>query len=756
MPFRITYHTPGNQDVKYSLDSYLTALFSDDCGPEDAWFWYSGTENPYRGCDTEFSVARANGQTLFEGNRRMRYLVCRLDMYDDVIDPTSYGNIPHYVKRMIDDSARSAGQTGTFVIDKDWNPDPDLPAYTTYSGYPDAQAALLQTLDSSQVLFDATAPVTYLGLTGVMGYTSFGMHDRDIVQQTMFGRPGFTWQPGSIATINESGALQQLHSPQHAYGFHAPVATGDVGDPRELNVYVYYQAGNVRKNYVGYVIKLYDQVWPNPFITQATVDSTGLASFDLESFSWPTSHQIQIRLFYPPDDIYHAVELVYWGYGNEGTAVWNNFSAGKSTSVNAYLARQCSGEYICEGASAVIGAVSEPYIPIAHEEYLFPMYVKGYGWAESAYMSADRIMWKCTVLGDPLMAPYGCASGVKQKKDGVSVTTSPLIATVASGVVGTSICYVQSQDRVTGIRVQTTDTVTEGDLVSVSGTLGTNSDGERVITSATVRSLGAGTPAKPLDLVNRDLGGGDWNYNSSTGAGQQGMTGRVGLNNIGLLVRTTGCVSDSNDTAKTFNIDDGSFLGPIKVAAPSTVTVPSDGTYVGVTGLSSCETQSGNVVPVLLTRCQDDRRDYGECSLSGGGSRGNAPNRSQPEEPIGEPTDTVAWALSQNDGTPVTVKACSVLESSSNGLVISDGWISGAASIRVPGNWAVDEWSTVDVTGAVTTLPDRTRAITAKQVLIYTASMGRPFTFPLPWLRNTAGQLVDDWPYKRVPSRRSP
>jgi uncharacterized protein (TIGR03790 family) len=86
MPFRVGY-----SGVVYSLDSFLTTPFSPNCGPENrAW-----VANPYLGRNMEFSVARASGLTSFYGGR-MRYLVCRLDMYDDVIDTLPSGqSIPH-------------------------------------------------------------------------------------------------------------------------------------------------------------------------------------------------------------------------------------------------------------------------------------------------------------------------------------------------------------------------------------------------------------------------------------------------------------------------------------------------------------------------------------------------------------------------------------------------------------------------------------------------------------------------------------
>lgn len=340
----------------------------------------------------------------------------------------------------------------------------------------------------------------------------------------------------------------------------------------------------------------------------------------------------------------------------------------------------------------------------------------------------------------------------KDYSDGDSVSTGALVATVGTGPLGSNICYVADRERVCGIRVQTSSSVTQGDLVTVSGTLSTNSDGERVITSAAVTSLGATDPITPLGMPNRTLGGADLNYNSTTGAGQQGITDGVGLNNIGLLLKTTGCICSYS--ASSFEITDGSPQ-PITVITPSGVDPPESG-YVGVTGMCSRQSDgNGGYRPVLLIRSADDINDYGECECSAGGSQSSAPIGSRPEVPVIEATDTIAWALKQTDGTIVTAKACSVLDSAASGLTISDGWMANAATIHVQGNWAVNQWSTVDVTGVVTTLPGGTRAITPTQILVYTDSRDRRYEFPMPFWRDPSGQLREDWLYKEAASLRS-
>lgn len=757
VPSRILGSATSVTTNNTAVDSYLTLLFNPYAGPDVIDGDYPsplGLSNPYRNKDQDFATFRAsaaNTASEFGHTYKMRYLVCRLDAYDGVTASVpGFGSVPRDVKSMIHRATASLGQSGRFILDEPWWSDSGY----GHNNYSTAYSSLAALVDPTSVTRDGDASQTYLGQSDVMGYASFGMHDLDILMGTDWARPHFAWKPGAVAVINESAGGQAVRYPWHSYGC-AILNSSDPANPRTLSLdqpVMRLRVDYGAKHFENYRVALLD--YSNAVIASALVGADGVAEIDLTdaAIQWPADHRTKVRVYYPDNDGgYHdseylaSSELVF----SPTTLLWTEKGQGLGRYASVYLARQCSSEFIRDGCSGVSAAVSEPGVNFVSAGITLPRYAKGYTWAEAAYMGTANLGFKALLLGDPLMAPYGCMTSVKQKQNGASVTTSSLIATVGTGVLGTDICYVQSQDRVTGIRVQTSSTVTQGDLVSVSGTLATNADGEKMIDSATVRSLGAGTPAKPLEVVNRDLGGGAWKYDSGTGAGQQGMTGRVGLNNTGLLVRTTGCVSDSDDTAKTFDIDDGSFRGPIKVTAPSTVTVPEDGRYVGVTGISSCESQSGDIVPVLRTRAQADIRDYGECSLSDGGSRGSASAPSQPQEPIAAPTDTVAWALTQPDNTSVALKASTVLSSSESGLAISDGWAGRSGTIQVQGNWAIAKWSTVDVTGILSTLSGGGRSITATQVLVYTDSSGKALSFPVP-MRDGFGRLLSPWPYKQA------
>ena len=112
-------------------------------------------------------------------------------------------------------------------------------------------------------------------------------------------------------------------------------------------------------------------------------------------------------------------------------------------------------------------------------------------------------------------------------------------------------------------------------------------------------------------LTSNMLGGRDWHHNGATGAGQGGVEDGVGLNNIGLLVRVWGKVTQRDTTGLTyFYIDDGSgILDGTQTASTDNVGVRviadptpySPGDYVTITGISSCfKDGSGNLQRKLL------------------------------------------------------------------------------------------------------------------------------------------------------------
>jgi hypothetical protein len=189
-----------------------------------------------------------------------------------------------------------------------------------------------------------------------------------------------------------------------------------------------------------------------------------------------------------------------------------------------------------------------------------------------------------------------------------------LVGTGAAGLVVSAVfddCfYVEEADRSSGIRVAPLPGVSVAvrDKLLVRGLLGTSSDGERYIQAQSIQNVGqAPTPTAPLGMANRALGGGDWEYDPLTGAGQRGVSGGCGLNNIGLLVRAWGRVAEIEQVtpATWFRIGDGSGVN-VKCVVPSGVTIDPGWQHVCVTGVSSCEQVGGELRRLLRVRTQGD------------------------------------------------------------------------------------------------------------------------------------------------------
>ncbi len=213
-------------------------------------------------------------------------------------------------------------------------------------------------------------------------------------------------------------------------------------------------------------------------------------------------------------------------------------------------------------------------------------------------------------------------SEIKRLPDGASVVVRRAVVTR----VFDNIFYIESDDRTSGIRVATSGhSLTSGMRADVIGVLATNADGERYVMASWVNESGEGS-VQPVGVSGISVGGGDYEYNPVTGAGQRGVTAwrRVrdeggdwrwepyqvqGLNNIGLLVRTWGRVTWSGDDE--FYIDDGSGLrdasghSGLRVYAPN-ADLPSVGDFVKVTGIVSCWEASGVLCRMLLVADQSD------------------------------------------------------------------------------------------------------------------------------------------------------
>jgi len=160
--------------------------------------------------------------------------------------------------------------------------------------------------------------------------------------------------------------------------------------------------------------------------------------------------------------------------------------------------------------------------------------------------------------------------------------------------------YIESPDRSAGIKVISAADVKEQDVVDIAGVVGRNSV-ERVVTATSVYVSATGWVG-PLYLSNRDLGGaGD--------AVVPGVSGGVGLNNVGLLVTTSGKVTFVG--YDYIYIDDGSNpsgeggCAGVKVSSEETSDL-SEGSVVVVTDIITLESDGTTFWPFVRTRNYSD------------------------------------------------------------------------------------------------------------------------------------------------------
>lgn len=173
---------------------------------------------------------------------------------------------------------------------------------------------------------------------------------------------------------------------------------------------------------------------------------------------------------------------------------------------------------------------------------------------------------------------------------------------------GDQMFYVERLDRSSGIRCSGDSLLDVGQTGVLQGIMGTV-DGERVLTQASVVDGTLGTADIPNPLFTSCL------FTGGSAFGLQGgVLGGQGLNNIGLLVRIAGKVTDFEPVTPPaapswFKIDDGSGAS-VKCLVPSGVAVDPNWAFVAVTGISSCEKSGGDILRLIRVRTADDITAY--------------------------------------------------------------------------------------------------------------------------------------------------
>lgn len=201
----------------------------------------------------------------------------------------------------------------------------------------------------------------------------------------------------------------------------------------------------------------------------------------------------------------------------------------------------------------------------------------------------------------------GRPAQIKAYADGLTVTVPNVVVTAGTDQFA-GMFYVEDSDRTSGIRVCLDEgsafLVREGDAITLVGTLSSECT-ERVLVSPSIISAAPGTPLDPLGMVGRSIGGGALN------AWTPGLPGGVGTHNTGLLITAWGRVSGVDPVERCFYLNDGSTASGIRVdlgglTPGNAVTLPNDGDYLRVTGISSRAKEDQAVVPALRPRKESD------------------------------------------------------------------------------------------------------------------------------------------------------
>ena len=205
-----------------------------------------------------------------------------------------------------------------------------------------------------------------------------------------------------------------------------------------------------------------------------------------------------------------------------------------------------------------------------------------------------------------LLAQEVTISGAKTQPNGAEVTLNGKI--VSRAFPDDNAYYIQETGRHSGIKVVDSlnaAQLTPGIVINITGIMNTDGAGERFVLASAAEATDSTMPPVPLTMINRSVGGEDWFYDQGTGVGQKGAANCAGLNNIGLLIRTTGKVTQAGPGHVYIN--DGSpteeTTQPLDIRVEGTVSASVlVGDFVSVAGISSLTTEGTTTPPARLIR----------------------------------------------------------------------------------------------------------------------------------------------------------
>ncbi|MEI6914085.1 MAG: S8 family serine peptidase, partial [Armatimonadota bacterium] len=258
-------------------------------------------------------------------------------------------------------------------------------------------------------------------------------------------------------------------------------------------------------------------------------------------------------------------------------------ASGGSGDTCAWYTESCGGTPVGTGTSIIVS-------PTSNTTYYVRWETAGCG--NSACASVGVVVADAVTTG-----------GAKKLEDDAAVSLNGKVVTYQA----TDFFYIEEESRAMGIRVEKmAHGLTVGMKADVVGTMKTNTSGERYVLASSAAHNGDGVVGA-VGMKNSALGGEDWQL-AGTG-GQKGAKNSIGLNNIGLLVRTAGRVTYVG--LDFFYLDDGSNLQDtsaytgVKVEAAG-LALPTVGDFAIVTGVCSGYGPGDILYPQLLVRGQND------------------------------------------------------------------------------------------------------------------------------------------------------
>lgn len=291
-------------------------------------------------------------------------------------------------------------------------------------------------------------------------------------------------------------------------------------------------------------------------------------------------------LWFTDSDFYMNLTIMAFNTANAGQEIWGNAPAAQVVLYTlCYITLSdfwpvVASEFVGISDPTVDGAPTDP-CPTTTNFAVDPLFVDP--------STCDYHLQ----AGSPMRLASGEVVGAFQDEDppvdiaGAKKLANGVIAQIAGVVVSAVFSdgfYIEDPKRTCGMKViMSNPPISEGQLVTVTGTMTTLNDERQIINASVSVVLGVSVGLGPLAMSNLTIGGGPipgWT---------SGVSGGVGLSNIGLLVKTWGRVIQTGTSPSPyFVLDDGSGVG-VKVRVPSGCGLPSIGAFVTAVGISTSE-----------------------------------------------------------------------------------------------------------------------------------------------------------------------